>query len=366
MRKLLTLFIFSCVCLVSFAQEQNPLKELETLRYGWAKKTITGVKSGNILPLLTAFNKVWPTDPGKAILTDGSKPEAQDNEYHFVIDTPNGYVSANELGDYGQDLSACVWKRSNGHRLFAVRFTQSVGVFPHSIVLFYDFDAAKGTLTPVDHALSQFMPAFNESSVDAVSIELPQIGKDVQVQEYIMGWYFSIKHTYKWNGMEPEWSATTIENLDKMEKMYNDLYQMEQKIRFEKFALFDFDEDGNPELWLSTENDEYQAIFAIRANEIEMVASTYYKTHLIFHENNVIGSAGGCGTGCFNADYIKLGDSKPVYRFSDYQEYDYQKDEMVSTYSKDGKELSKAEGERIMKTFGDVHDITPLFQRLKK
>lgn len=365
MKKLLALLVLGFVTLGAFAQEQNPLKELETIRNGWEKKTITGVKSGNIIPLLTAFNKVWPTAPGTAILTDGTKPEAQDNEYHFEVDTPNGYVSANELGDYGQDLAACVWKRSNGHRLFAVRFTQSVGVFPHSIVLFYDFDAAKGTLTPESQALSAFMPAFNEADVDAVSIELPQIGKDVTVKEYIMGWYFSIKHTYTWNGMEPQWSATTIENYDKMEKMYNDTYQMENKIQFEKFALYDFDEDNNPELWLSTNNNDYQAIFSIKENEIQMVASTYYKTHFVFHDNNVIGSAGSCGTGCIRADYTKLEESKPVSHFADQQDYDYQKEDMVSTYYKDGKKVTNAEGERILKSFGEVHDITPLFQRMR-
>ena len=38
----------------SFAQKNYDIDEI---RAGWAKKTITGVKDGHILTLLTAFNK---------------------------------------------------------------------------------------------------------------------------------------------------------------------------------------------------------------------------------------------------------------------------------------------------------------------
>ena len=38
---------------------------------------------------------------------------------------------------------------------------------------------------------------------------------------------------------------------------------------------------------------------------------------------------------------------------------------MESTYYKDGEELSQAEGERIMESFGKSLDITPLMQRLQ-
>ena len=122
MKRTLILLAFSCLFVVAFAQKNYTTDEIRT---GWAKKTITGVKSGNILPLLTAFNNTWRTAPATAILKDGTNPAAQDNEYHFVVDTPNGFVSAGELGDDGEDLQACVWKRSNGHKLFAVVYTRT-------------------------------------------------------------------------------------------------------------------------------------------------------------------------------------------------------------------------------------------------
>ena len=328
MKRTLILLAFSCLLVVAFAQKNYTTDEIRT---GWAKKTITGVKSGNILPLLTAFNNTWRTAPATAILKDGTNPAAQDNEYHFVVDTPNGFVSAGELGDDGEDLQACVWKRSNGHKLFAVVYTRYHGLVPHPIALFYDYDATKGTLTPeFNSQLVHFMGSYPDPSVDMVHINLPQKGKDVVVSEYMMHWGFSIKQTYKWNGMEPVWSGTTIE------------------------------------LWVSTDNGDNQAIFAINGeNDIKMVASTYFKTHLIFFENNVVGSAGSCGTGCFHVDYTKLENSRPVFRFADQQDYNYQKEDMISTYYKDDKKVSDAEGARIIKSFGEAKEITPLMHRFE-
>ena len=347
----------------SFAQKNCDIDEI---RAGWAKKTIMGVKDGNILTLLTAFNKTWRTVPATELLAHPVSNENYEDAYAIVVDRPNGYVSAAELGDDGEDIEACVWKRSNGHKLFAVVYTRYHGLTPHPIALFYDYDAAKGSLTPdFDVPLVQFMPSYNDPSVDFVHIGLPQKGKDVVVTEYLMPWNMTIKKTYRWNGMQPEWASTTIENEDQMRKLFDDTYQLGEKVAFSKFALHDFDEDDDPELWLSADNDENQAIYAIRNGAIKMVASTYFKTHFLFHENNVVGSAGGCGTGCFHAEYTKLDKSAPVYCFEVNQSYDYQKDEMESTYYKDGEELSQAEGERIMESFGKSLDITPLMQRLQ-
>lgn len=364
MKKFLILLAFCSSIAMALAQKNYTTDEI---RAGWARKTITGVKSGNILPLLTAFNKTWRTAPATELLAHPVTNEGDEDAYSITVDTPNGYVCAQELGDDGEDIEACVWKRSNGHKLFAVVYTRYHGLTPHPIALFYDYDATKGTLTPeFDVPLVQFLPSYSDPSVDMVHIHLPQKGKDVVVDEYIMPWGISIKQTYKWNGMQPEWSNTTIESYDKMCRLYDTTYQLPEKVKFDKYVLYDFDEDYNPELWVSSANNDNQAIYTIRQGNIEMLVSTYYKTHFIFHENGVIGSAGSCGTGCFRADYTKLGESKPVYHFADQQNYDYQKDEMVSTYYKDGKELSKAEGERIYKSFGDVKDIVPLMHELNK
>lgn len=362
MKKTALLFFFLSVCSVfCMAQTQD---EADVIRSSWAQKPIVGVKDGNILTLLRAFNKVWPTTPATEILAHPVSTGNEADSYSIVVDRPNGYVSAQELGDDGEDIAACVWKRSNGHKLFAVAYTRYHGLFPHPIMLFYDYNAATQTLTPELDALAQFLPAFNDASVDAVHFQLPQHGKDVVVTEYLMGWYFSIKHTYKWNGMGPEWYSTTIEHMDEMCQLYDNYYQLENKVKFDKFALHDFDEDDNPELWLSSDNGDSQAIYSIVAGKIQMVASTYFKTHFLFH-SNTIGSAGGCGTGCFAAQYVTLEHSLPQRKFEDNQSYNYQTDEMESTYVMDGKEISTQEGEKFLKSLGEPEDLTPLFGRIK-
>ena len=53
MKKFLILLAFCGSAAMALAQKYYTTDEI---RQGWAKKTITGVKSGNILPLLTAFN----------------------------------------------------------------------------------------------------------------------------------------------------------------------------------------------------------------------------------------------------------------------------------------------------------------------
>ena len=99
------------------------------------------------------------------------------------------------------NLFYCVWKRNNGHRLFAYVFQRMHGLSISQIILFYDYDPDEGTLTPEYNELSKFTPSFNDS-YHPITYLLPRKGKDVVVNEYFMNWYSSIRHIYKWDGME--------------------------------------------------------------------------------------------------------------------------------------------------------------------
>ena len=55
-----------------------------------------------------------------------------------------------------ETVQACVWKRSNGHRLFAVSFSQRSSRV-RALVAFFDYDAAKKTLTPEKSLQQLFM-----------------------------------------------------------------------------------------------------------------------------------------------------------------------------------------------------------------
>lgn len=356
MKKAFLLSVFSLLLAVAHAQQYVTIDQLGD---DWTKKNITGVKDGNILTLVTAFNKVWRTAPATDLLKNPVTNDSEGDAYNVVVDRPNGYVSAYELGDDGESFEACVWKRDNGHRLFAYVFQRLVGLSVHQIILFYDYDPVKKTLTPEPNELNRFVASFD--SYHPVTYHLPRQGKDVTVKEYFMGWGTAIEHVYRWNGMAPQFSQVKVAKMAEMLDVYTDLY--DDLSAFAKYTLYDFDGDGNPELWLSSEDEESQAIYSIVNEDVEMLSATYFKTHFFFHANT-IASAGGCGTGCYSTQYVILKNSKPAHTFEDFQEWNLQKEDMDHTYSYDEEEISAKEGGRILKSLGKVKEVKIHFRPL--
>ena len=359
MKNILTFLLLTISVLTVSAQNYVTIEQISN---GWDKKTITGVKDGSILSLVMAFNNVWHNRPTTDLLKN---PVSNDGEgdYDIVVDSPNGYVSAFELGDDGESFSACVWKRHNGHRLFAFVFQKMHGLSISQIILFYDYDPDEGTLIPEYNELSKFAPSFNDS-YHPITYLLPREGKDIVVNEYFMNWYSSIRHIYKWDGMELYYHSAEIEKFDVLRKEYDEMYDAFEDSDFTKYILYDFDEDGNPELWLSSQNEEYQAIYSIVAGEINMLASTYFKTHFVFYSSGALGVAGGCGTGCFYTNCIVLKDSKVSNSYEEFQLYDFEKDKINNEYSINGTEVSKKEGEQAFKSLGEAIEIKPKFRLL--
>ena len=361
MKNILTILLVSISALTVSAQNYVTIDQISD---GWDKKTISGVKDGSILSLVKAFNDTWHNRPTTDLLKNPVSNDG-DGDYNIVVDSPNGYVSAFELGDDGESFSACVWKRNNGHRLFAFVFQKMHGLSISQIILFYDYDPDEGTLIPEYNELSKFTPSFNDS-YHPITYLLPRKGKDIVVNEYFMNWYSSIRHIYKWDGMELYYHSVEIEKFDVIRKEYDEMYDAFEDSDFTKYILYDFDEDGNPELWLSSQNEEYQAIYSIVAGEVSMLASTYFKTHFVFYSSGALGVAGGCGTGCFYTNSIVLKDSKASNSFEEFQLYDFEKDKINNEYSINGTEVSKKEGEQAFRSLGEAIEIKPIFRNLKK
>ena len=358
MKKFLTI---SILCLSFLSAISQNFTNIEELGAGWDKKTITGVKDGSILSLVGAFNKEWHNRPTTDLLKN---PVSNDGEgdYEIIVDSPNGYVSAFELGDDGESFSACVWKRNNGHRLFAYVFQKMHGLSISQIILFYDYDPAKGTLTPEHNELTSFVPS-SDFDYHPTTYQLPQKGKDVVVKEYFMNWYLSIEHNYKWDGMNLHFSDVKIDKFDQIRQLYSDDYDEFEDSDFTKYMLYDFDGDNNPELWLSSQNEDYQAIYSIVQGEIKMLSSTYFKTNFVFYEN-AIATAGSCGTGCFITQCVVLKDSKVYRTCEELQSYNFEKDDLESSYSIDGQEVHKKAGKNMFKSLGEAKEITPKFRQL--
>ena len=151
-RLLLMVAMFVSVMTAMAQDKQFESCPLEVIEQGWKTKTIENVINGSLGIMLESFNRTWPTWTGEAIchtMEKGLDKEVLDEETALTvtIDIKNGYAEIDDGGTDGAYMSACFWKRSNGHRLLAVRLGKPTDPFI-DFVCFYDYDPAKKTLTP--------------------------------------------------------------------------------------------------------------------------------------------------------------------------------------------------------------------------
>ncbi len=155
-------------------------KPIDISRY-WNKRTITvpGNKS-DIVALFEAFYTEWPTIEGSRIVHITNPALAPDETYYedgSEIDRKNGYVeSAWYEGEDLGTVSACVWNRKNGHKLFAVNFNCE-----DDFLCFYDFDPATRTLTPEENPVKKEHLNFPDKA--PAWYILPRIGRTLEVVE---------------------------------------------------------------------------------------------------------------------------------------------------------------------------------------
>ena len=179
---------------------------------GWAKKPIqvnNGGQAPGIVTLVKAFNRVWHTYVVDGILKCAADPkftEVEDEEYGggTIVDRTNGYLCEDAGGSDGDNMEACVWKRDNGHRLFAI--TVSSNCDPDfSVICFYDYDPATQTLTPEKSPVDTFMPQEGRD----YWFSLPRRGKDFIIREYLHDTSEIADNVFKWDGMKHVFSHQT-------------------------------------------------------------------------------------------------------------------------------------------------------------
>lgn len=353
MRRMNLILIIAFLALTASAQKRISIDDLYAQ---WQTKNIQGPKSGGILDLVGMFNLNYPTYSGSEFLTDVSRPENQ-QKWIITLDRPNGYASFAEGSDdaSSESMQACVWKRSNGHKLFAISFEQQSSKVK-TFTAFYDLDPATGILKP-EKSLARLFTPNNPKGI--IHTSLPQHGKDMKVTEYYINAMFAITHVYPWDGMKPGRERVEIENIDKMWAEYKDQAMMDGEHPVTQYAIIDIDGDGSPELMLRSDSEDYQAVYALYDGKYELIAAKDYKRSLNFYPPKAVGSAGGCGTGCFYIDWTLLENSRPKHHIENQQEYNFETDEMVDHYSLDGREVVHAEeGDRLVKSFGESIEMT--------
>lgn len=348
------LLIVGILCLMMFSckESDKPIMTIDQVNASWQTAPIKGVKNAEVKDVVMAFQKQWPTNSVAMLLKDLELPEDQ-QQYISIYDQGNNYMSFTEGSDDrdAESMSAHVWQRSNGHQLFGITFSQPSSAVK-SFLAFYDYDSSKGTLTPETSLANLFTPSFENVEV---GYTLPQEGDALEVNEYFFHWWEALRHVYSWDGMKPCDPKTELDWIDGVLETFNENYMTYEMGDFSKYTLIDIDEDGEPELWLSTDDEEYQAVLSIVEGGITLAAGKDFKRHLIFYKG-VVGDAGGCGTGCFYARYTKLKNSAPEFEFADMQNYDFELEDMVDSYSMDEEPLTEVEGQIILDSFGESYD----------
>ncbi len=188
---------------------QNTLDNSE-VNSQWRTKKLSVKNGGNtpdIVTLLRAFYQAMPTwavsqvlkqadhpakgtrQSGTAVIWDGE----EEDDYRILIDRRNGYADLASQTDIDQ-TAAGVWRKDNGHRIFALSLFQQHGN-PQNVLCWYDYDPQTQTMTPEKSPLDDFKPSAKGAFV---AYELPMTGTDFNIIEYYPS-LPAITHVYKWN-----------------------------------------------------------------------------------------------------------------------------------------------------------------------
>lgn len=208
MRRIL-ICIIVLIAFIGSNSAQNTLDNSE-VNSQWRTKKISvkdGGQTPDVVTLLRAFHQALPTWAVSQVLKQADHPAKdtrqsgtaaiwdgeEEDDYRILIDRKNGYVDLESETDINQ-MSACVWRKDNGHRIFAVSLYEQ-HVMPQDLLCWYDYDPQTQTMTPEKSPLDDFKP---DAKGAAVGCGLPMTGTDFTITEYYPG-LPNITHVYKWN-----------------------------------------------------------------------------------------------------------------------------------------------------------------------
>ena len=111
-----------------------------------------------------------------------------------MIATENANFSIGDTIIRQNILTAVYWNLKNGNKLFAVSINEDGEIFPECALAFYEYDAAKGTLSPRPKIVKKVMGIIDDD--EDTFVKLPKEGKDLKYYDFRTG----KEATIKWNG----------------------------------------------------------------------------------------------------------------------------------------------------------------------
>ena len=154
-----------CLFLLACTESSKPIMSIDQVNEEWQTTPIKGVKNAEVMDMVMAFQKQWPTQSVDALLKDLKLPEDQ-QQYISLYDKEHGYMSFAEGSDDrdAEDMEARVWHRVNGHQLFGINFSQPASK-AKSFMVFYDYDPSTKTLTPEPNVFNAYTSSFSNTEL---------------------------------------------------------------------------------------------------------------------------------------------------------------------------------------------------------
>ena len=137
------------------------------------------------------------------------------------------------------------------------------------------------------------------------------------------------------------------------------------EISFDAYGLVDIDIDGTPEVFVQNKEHFYNVVFSIADGKPSVLANSFGATEIYFFEHGV-GAQGGCGTGCQMSDCTFIKDSKAVCNIRTIDEYGMDGELVASTKTKDGKEITAEEYDKLFAQLGEQVNLEAVMHEMEK
>lgn len=293
MKKYLLLLLAVTTSLYTLAADYHSLEEI---RDQWTSRNIKvpqGGKNPGIVQLVKAFQDTWHAYTVGPVLEKAKTPNftyEADEEYGggITVDRKNGYVSLDNGGSDSGYMEACVWRRDNGHRLFAIRLGQPVD--PEiEFVCFYDYDPKTLTLSPEAGPEREFHPLNKDNHV---GYSLPQKGKDFIICEYDVNFQSNINHVFSWDGNKHHFSHISIDDLNYGYRWFNPK-ETDYLVKMTKIAFVTLPGQADYFYLLSDDEEEGMLAIAPYKGDLELIGINNPISHhqLSFYPNVVVTKA---------------------------------------------------------------------------
>ena len=211
MKRILTIALLAVFVTIT-ASAQMYDDYVDELRDTW-QKTISVPNSQDpvVEKLLLAWGKEFPNEFVEIFDTYKKTGDTKNQGlYNYKVDyaPQNGFIAEVDGNFLKGDtitrekiLQAVYWNLPNGNKLFGVSIEIDGEIFANCMIAFYEYNAAKGTLTPRFDVVKRIYDKMGisyppEADETEIFVKLPKVGRDLKYNDFSS----DRDKVIKWNG----------------------------------------------------------------------------------------------------------------------------------------------------------------------